>query len=375
MGRCAVITPFAMAAPSAFPVPGMLAAGWLPRIGAMRAIVYSEQGSSGVMSLAERPVPEPGPGQVRVRLVRAGVNPTDWKARSGASAAMNFAELTPGQDGAGVIDALGDGVSGPVAGDQVWLYLGQYGSPYGTAAEYTVLDFRRAVKLPDSVPGDVAFDLGACLGVPAVTAHRALTSGTGPSRLGPGSMTGQVVLVQGGAGAVGNAAIQLARWSGATVIATVSSDQKASLATAAGADHVVNYRTEDAASAIRKIAPDGVDLIAEVSPAQNNEMDVAVARNGATIAIYANNGGDTFSVTVRQTFSLNLRYQFLLLYTLDPVLLATAAQDVTAAVAAGALRVGEAAGLPLHHYPLEEAQAAHDAVEQGAVGKVLIDIA
>jgi len=308
-------------------------------------------------------------------MVRSGVNPTDWKARASATSAMSFAEVTPGQDGAGVVDALGDGVPGLAIGDRVWVYLGQHGLPYGTAAEYSVLDGHRVVKLPDSLPDDVAFDLGASLGVPAVTAHRALTSGAGTSRLGPGSMTGQLVLVHGGAGAVGNAAIQLAAWSGATVVTTVSGDEKAALATAAGADHTVNYRTQDAATAIRQFAPDGVDLIAEVSPAQNNELDVAVARNGATIAIYANNGGDTFSVDVRRTFALNLRYQFLLLYTLDPALLAAAAQDVTSAVAAGALRVGEKAGLPLHHYPLAATQAAHDAVEHGAVGKVLIDIA
>jgi NADPH:quinone reductase len=347
----------------------------LPSIEGMRAIVYSEKGSSSVLRLAERPVPAPGPGQVRVKMVRSGVNPTDWKARAGASSAAGFAEVTPGQDGAGVIDALGDGVAGLAVGDRVWLYLGQHGTPYGTAAEYGVLDGHRAVRLPGSLPDDAsAFDLGASLGVPAVTAHRALTSGALTARLGPAALAGQSVLVQGGAGAVGNAAIQLAVWSGATVIATVSSDEKAALATAAGAQHVVNYRTEDAAAVIRKLAPDGVDLIAEVSPALNNELDVAVARNGATIAIYANNGGDQFTVAVRPTFSLNLRYQFLLLYTLDPGHLAAAAADVTAAVAAGALRVGEQAGLPLHHYPLEATQAAHDAVERGTVGKVLIDL-
>jgi NADPH2:quinone reductase len=259
------------------------------------------------------------------------------------------------------------------AGDRVWVYLGQHGLPFGTAAEYCVLDYRRVVRLPGSLPDAEAFDLGACLGVPAVTAHRALTSGSGNSRLGPDSMTGQVVLVQGGAGAVGNAAIQLAAWSGATVLTTVSSDEKAALATAAGAHHVVNYRAQDAAAAIRALAPDGVDLIAEVSPAVNNELDVAVAANGATIAIYANNGGDTFPVDIRRTFALNLRYQFLLLYTLDPALLAAAAEEVTAAVTAGALRAGAECGLPLHHYPLEETAAAHDAVERGVTGKVLID--
>jgi NADPH2:quinone reductase len=342
----------------------------------MRAIVYSEKGTSGVMRLEDRLLPEPRLGQVRVRLIRAGVNPTDWKTRSGVSSAtMPFDEVTPGQDGAGYVDAIGSGVQGLAVGDRVWLYLGQHGTPYGTAAEYSVLDAQHAVKLPDSLPDDVAFDLGACLGVPAITAHRALTSGMRTTRLGPGALDDQVVLVQGGAGAVGNAAIQLALWSGATVIATVSSPAKAALARAAGARHVINYRDDDILEAIQTIAPNGVDLIAEVSPAMNNELDVAVAANGATIAIYANNGGDQFHVTVRQTFALNLRYQFLLLYSLDQALLAAAAEDVTAAVAAGALRVGADVGLPLHHYPLAETAAAYDAVEHGAVGKVLLDTA
>jgi NADPH:quinone reductase len=341
----------------------------------MRAIVYAENGPSSVLRLVERPVPEPGPGQVRVRLVRAGVNPTDWKSRSGATSGLAFPEVSPGQDGAGVVDAVGDGArddtTGLTSGDNVWLYLCQHGSPYGTAAEYCVLDARRAIRLPDVKD---KYDLGASLGVPAVTAHRALTSGPNASRLGPGTLAGQVVLVQGGAGAVGNAAIQLAAWSGATVLTTVSSDAKAALATAAGAHYTVNYRTADAGAEIREIAPDGVDLIVEVAPAVNNDLDQAVARNGATIAFYANNGGDTFSLSIRKTFALNLRYQGLLLYTLDPAHLAAATEDVTAAVAAGALRAGEKAGLPLHHYPLEETTKAHDAVEAGAVGKVLIDI-
>jgi NADPH:quinone reductase len=350
----------------------------------MRAIVYAEKGPSSVLRLAERPVPVPGPEQVLVRMIRAGVNPTDWKSRSGSSSAAfsPFEEVTPGQDGAGFVEAVGSDVPylaagdrALAAGDRVWLYLGQHGTPHGTAAEYCVLDWRRAVRLPAALPDNDAFDLGACLGVPAITAHRALTSGLSASRLGPGMLAGQVVLVHGGAGAVGNAAIQLAAWSGATVLSTVSSSAKAELAVAAGAHHTVNYRTADAAAEIGRLAPDGVDLIVEVSPAVNNSLDLAVARNGATIAIYANNGGDTFSVSIRATFARNLRYQFLLLYTLSRELLAAAASDVTAAVAAGALRAGAEAGLPLHHYPLAETAAAHDAVEGGATGKVLIDIA
>ena len=336
----------------------------------MRAIVYRENGPSSVLSLVDRDLPEPGPGEVRVRLVRAGVNPTDWKFRAGAM--RGFDEVTPGHDGAGLVDAVGEGVTGLAVGDRVWLVLGQHERPYGTAADYTVQPTSRVARLPDGA----SYDLGASLGVPAVTAHRALTSGEGgPARLGVGAMDGMTVLVQGGAGAVGNAAVQLACWSGATVVATVSSPEKAALATAAGAHHVVNYREEDVEAAVRAVAPDGVDLVVEVAPAQNNELDVAVTKVHGTIAIYANNGGDELTVQLRSIFSKNLRYQFLILYTLDERLLRAAVDDVQEAVRAGALRVGDEAGVPLHHYPLDRTAEAHDAVEGGAVGKVLLDVA
>jgi NADPH:quinone reductase len=336
----------------------------------VRAIVYTETGPSSVLSLVDREVPEPGPGEVRVRLVRAGVNPTDWKFRAGNM--RGFDEVVPGQDGAGVVDALGAGVEGLAEGDRVWLVLAQHERPGGTAAEYTVQPASHVVPLPEGA----SFDLGASLGVPAVTAHRALTAGEfGPSRLEPGAMDGMTVLVAGGAGAVGNAAIQLARWAGATVVTTVSSPEKAALARAAGAHHVVDYQADDAEAGIKAAAPDGVDLVVEVAPAQNNELDLAVTKTHATVSIYANNGGDDYTVPLRPTFSKNLRYQYLILYTLDERLRQAAVEDVSAAVAAGALRVGEDAGVPLHHYPLEQTAEAHDAVEGGAVGKVLVDIA
>jgi NADPH:quinone reductase len=336
----------------------------------VRAIVYNETGPSSVLSLVDREVPEPGPGEVRVRLVRAGVNPTDWKFRAGNM--RGFDEVVPGQDGAGVVDALGAGVEGLAEGDRVWLVLAQHERPWGTAAEYTVQPASHVVPLPEGA----SFDLGASLGVPAVTAHRALTAGEfGPSRLEPGAMDGMTVLVAGGAGAVGNAAIQLARWAGATVVTTVSSPEKAALARAAGAHHVVDYQADDAEAGIKAAAPDGVDLVVEVAPAQNNELDLAVTKTHATVSIYANNGGDDYTVPLRPTFSKNLRYQYLILYTLDERLRQAAVEDVSAAVAAGALRVGEDAGVPLHHYPLEQTAEAHDAVEGGAVGKVLVDIA
>jgi NADPH2:quinone reductase len=225
------------------------------------------------------------------------------------------------------------------------------------------------------LPDSASFELGASLGVPAVTAHRALTvAEDGPSRLAPGALSGKVVLVAGGAGAVGHAAIQLARWAGATVITTVSSAEKAALATAAGARHAVNYRDSDAAAEIRGLAPDGVDLIVEVAPAQNGGLDLAVIRNRGSIAVYANNGGDTFTLDVRKHFALNVRYQFLLLYTVGQSALDAAAEDVGAAVRDGALAVGEEAGLPLHRFDLAHTADAHAAVEDGVVGKVLIQV-
>ncbi len=334
----------------------------------MRAVVYTEPGPSSVLHLVEREVPEPGPGEVRVRLVRAGVNPTDWKFRAGTM--RDHAEVTPGQDGAGEVDAVGSGVENVAVGDRVWLILAQHERAHGTAAEYTVQSAERVVRLPDGA----SYDVGASLGVPAVTAHRALTAGEGASRLAPGALSGQVVLVAGGAGAVGNAAIQLARWAGATVVTTVSSKEKAALAKAAGAHHTVDYRATDAEQEITALIPDGVDLVVEVSPAQNIELDLAVLRNRGTLAYYANNGGDTFHVPIRPSFSKNLRLQGVLLYTLGADLVAAAGEDVSAAVAAGALRVGDEVGVPLHHFTLEDTAAAHDAVENGAIGKVLIDL-
>ncbi|MFN8194265.1 MAG: NADPH:quinone reductase [Nocardioidaceae bacterium] len=333
----------------------------------MRAVVYSETGPSSVLRLVDRDVPQPGPGEVRVRLERAGVNPTDWKFRAGMMSGWD--EVTPGQDGAGVVEAVGAGVTHHSEGDRVWLHLAQHGRAFGTAAELTVQPVGRVAPLP----AEASYDVGASLGVPAITAHRALTSGD-IDRLSRGALAGRTVLVAGGAGAVGHAAIQLARWAGATVVTTVSGPEKARLAEAAGAQHVVDYRRTDAVEEVLAVAPGGVDLVVEVAPAPNQALDLAVTRVHGTIAVYANNGGAELTLPLRETFSRNLRYQFIILYTLAPDLLAHAVADVGAALADGALAVGEDAGLPLHHFPLEETAAAHDAVEGGAVGKVLVDL-
>ncbi|QFZ18703.1 NADPH:quinone reductase [Saccharothrix syringae] len=337
----------------------------------MKAVIHRRNGGPEVLELVDRDLPSPGPGEVRVRVAVSGVNPTDVQARSGVARAGNFPEITPHHDGAGTVDAVGAGVDPGRVGRRVWLFMAAAGRPTGTAAEFTVVPAERAVPLPDGA----GLDVGAALGVPALTAHRALTvAEDGPRRLRPGALRDRVVLAAGGAGAVGHAVIQLARWAGATVISTVSGPEKARLAGAAGAHHVVNYREGDPAGAIRDIAPDGVDVITEVALGANLELDLAVLRPRGTISTYANDGGRPVDLDVRRNMVLNARLQFLVLYTAGPRVLAAAVEDVTAAVADGALPVGEEHGLPLSRFPLDRTADAHRAVEGGAVGKILIDV-
>jgi NADPH2:quinone reductase len=339
----------------------------------MRAITYARPGDPSVLELVERPIPEPGNGELRLRVAVSGVNPTDWKSRSGTFGGAVAEPTVPNHDGSGVVDKVGAGVTGFVVGDRVWVTLAGDGRPAsGTAQEYTVVPAERVFPLPDAAD----FELGASVGIPAVTAHRALTvAEDGPARLTPDALGGRVALVAGGAGAVGNAAIQLARWAGATVIATVSGDAKANLATSAGAHHVVNYKQSDAARRIRNVAPDGVDVVVEVAAGTNAELDLAVLRPRGTISIYADDGGAPLNLDVRRNMGLNSRYQFVLVYTVGWERIAAAAADVNRAIEDGAFRVGEHAGLPLHRFNLANTGAAHAAVESGAVGKVLITVA
>jgi NADPH:quinone reductase-like Zn-dependent oxidoreductase len=334
----------------------------------MKAITYKTSGAADVLALTDRPLPEPGPGEVRVAVRVSGVNPTDWKARTNADPK---GEQVPNQDGSGVIDAVGTGVPDARLGERVWLWEAAWQRADGTAQEYVTLPARQAVPLPDHA----SFDLGASLGIPALTAHRALTVAEGgPRRLAPGALAGRTVLVAGGAGAVGNAAIQLARWAGATVVTTVSGPAKGELATAAGAHHVVDYKAGDAAAEIRGIAPDGVHIVVEVAPAANAVLDLAVVAPDAVVAFYAEDSA-TAAVPVRPSMFANLRWQGVLVYTVPAAAKDDAVAAVGAAVADGAIRVGEDAGLPLHRFPLERTGDAHDAVQRAAVGKVLIDVA
>jgi NADPH2:quinone reductase len=261
-------------------------------------------------------------------------------------------------------------VQGLAVGDRVWIFLAQHESPNGTAQEYAIVAAWKVVKLPDGV----GFDVGASLGVPAMTAHRTLTvHEDGPSRLGPGALAGRTVLVSGGAGAVGHAAIQLARWAGATVITTISGPAKAQLALAAGAHHAVDYTKPGAADEIRRLAPDGVDQVVEVDIIRNVDLLGQVLAVRGSIAIYANSG-DSVTVPMRAFMSLNARLQYVLVYTVGDAALRIGAEDITRALEDGVLKVGEDHGLPLIRFPLEQTAAAHDAVEGGAVGKVLIDL-
>lgn len=334
-------------------------------------MTYTRKGPASTLALTDREPGLPGADEVRVRIYVSGVNPTDWKARASTAAPMPFDEIVPNQDGAGIVDAVGDDVTELRVGDRVWLFLAAHERPTGSAQEFTVIPASRARRLPEGID----FDIAASLGVPAMTAHRALTVHEhGPARLSVGSLSGRTVLVHGGAGAVGHAAIQLAVWAGANVLTTVSTDVKETLAGAAGAHHVFRYPDDRLAERILEVAPAGVDHIVEVSPAINASLDVEVLANHGSIAFYANDKGETFTAPIMASFAKNARWQGLLLYTVGDEAIAAAAEDVTAALNDGALPVGADAGLPLTWFSLEETAAAHDAVEQGTIGKVLIRV-
>jgi NADPH2:quinone reductase len=297
------------------------------------------------------------------------VNPTDWKSRAGTDPGRGG--QIPNQDGAGTVDAVGEGVDPVLVGERVWIWEAAYQRPWGTAAEYTVVPARQVVLLGTGP----ALELGAALGIPFLTAHRCLTLAESlPDRLGPGSLTGHTVLVQGGAGAVGNAAIQLARWADATVIATVSSPRKAQLAAAAGATHVIDYRQQDVTAEVRRISPRGADAIVEVAAAHNAATDAEVIAPHGAVAMYAATGDESVTVPIRPQMRANARWQFVMVYSVPARAKAIGVEDVNAAVLDGAVRTGEDAGLPLHVFPLEQTAQAHQAVQDGAVGKVLIDV-
>ncbi|WP_329457215.1 NADPH:quinone reductase [Streptomyces sp. NBC_01497] len=321
----------------------------------MKAALYERNGSArDVLKVTEVDRPEPGPGQVRVRITLSAVNPTDVKTRAGLTAAPIDGFQIPHQDGVGVIDAVGPGVDPARVGQRVWLWFAAYGNRYGSAAEYCVVPAERAAPLP----GGAGDELGACLGVPALTAYRCLFA--------DGRINGRTVLVAGGAGAVGHFAIELAKHAGAKVISTVSGPEKAEQAARAGADHVVNYRDPGAIDAVRELARGTVDRVVEVNLGANLGLDLAVSGPNTVISTYAAAG--EVSLPVRALMTANVTLRFVLLYGVPAHELAEAVTGVNAAVEAGALTA-----LPVHRHPLADVVAAHEAVEAGAVGKVVID--
>lgn len=339
----------------------------------MRAVEFTDPGPASVLRLVEREVPAVGRGEVRVRVTVSGVNPTDVDARSGRGLPDGIpGPHVPNQDGAGYVDAVGEDVAGLAVGDRVWVWEAAWMRSDGTAQEYLVLPHRHVVPLPDGV----SFDVGAALGIPALTAHRALTcAAEGPARLAPGALAGKVVLVAGGAGAVGNAAVQLAKWAGARVLATVSGAAKAELAMRAGADEVVDRRVEDIAAAVRRATEDGPDIVVEVAAAANLALDLEMLAPGGTIAVYTPGPDPALAVPAVPSMVKNVQLQFVLTYTTTRRQKDDAVAAVSAALRDGAFGVGEEYGLPLTRFPLEATARAHDAVEHHAVGKVLIDLA
>jgi len=321
----------------------------------MRAAIYEQRGSSDVLSVTEIPTPGPGVGEVRVRLHVAAVNPTDWKARK-AGGELESGFQVPGQDGAGVIEAVGPGVDLSRIGERVWVYHAAYQRPFGTAAQYTVVPARQAVRIPEGI----GFDQAAALGIPYITAYGCLFS--------DGPIDGQTVLVHGGAGAVGHAAIQLARRAGAHVITTVSSKAKAAIATTAGAHVIVDYTQKSALERIAAAARAGVDRIIEVDLTHNLELDRAVLVPHGVIVTYAADADDP-AIPVRALMNNNITLRFVMVYGFTAAMITAAIDEITQG-----LTDGDLTPLPVIRFSLDQVAAAHDAVEKRSTGKVLIDL-
>ena len=329
----------------------------------MKAAWYERKGPAReVLQVGERPTPEPGPGEVRVRVHRSAVNPSDTKNRGGArgNVAMPFPFAIPHQDGSGVIDAVGAGVDAARIGERVWVYEATLGRQWGTAAQFTVVPAHKAVRLPEGA----GFEAGACMGIPAMTAHRCV--------MADGPVAGRTVLVQGGAGAVGWYAVQIARQEGARVIATVSRDAQAERAREAGAHEVVNYRTEDVAARLRAItgADAGIDRVIEVAFGANLATDLAVMKPGGVIATYASDAVPEPAIPFWPMLSKDLTVRFVLVYAMSREAHDAAAAWIGAALAGGRLKH------QIHRtYALDEIAAAHEATESmKQVGKVLVAI-
>ncbi|MFD9655688.1 NADPH:quinone reductase [Streptomyces mirabilis] len=324
----------------------------------MLASWYDEQGpAAAVLGVGELPDPEPGPGEVRVRVTVSGVNPGDTKKRRGwLGSSMPYPRVIPHSDAAGVVDAVGDGVDARRVGQRVWVYGAQSYRPFGTAAQYTVVPEDLAVPLPDHL-GD---ELGASLGIPGITAHRTV--------FGDGPVDGRTVLVHGVLGGVGSLAAQLARWGGATVLATVRRGDDLDRVDPAVVSHAVALDSADPAAAIRAYTPQGVDRIIEVALSDNADLDSAVAATDAVIAAYATRA-DRTEIPFWPLLFNNVTLRLLGSDDFPAEARRQAARDLTAAAAVGALTVDVG-----DRYPLEDIAKAHDRVDAGGRGRVLVTI-
>jgi NADPH:quinone reductase len=327
----------------------------------MRAIWYDRTGPAReVLQYGELPTPEPGRGQALVRIKASGVNPSDAGARGGAVGAMRYPRIVPNSDGAGVVEAVGPAVSSRWLGKRVWFYNGQRnGRAFGSAAEYIDLD----VDLLSELPDHVGFAEGATLGIPCMTAHRCLFL-TGP-------VQGRSVLVTGGAGAVGHYAVQLAKWAGASVIATVSSDEKAARARAAGADHVLNYRNQDVAAQVLALTSgEGVDHIVDVDFGGNLAVTTQCLRMNGSLAYYASKGERSPALSAYALSHRNLSIHGVYLPVSPHPARQRAQADITRFISSGAAALSVAGRFPLH-----ECAAAHEMVEAGGkVGTVVVAV-
>lgn len=326
----------------------------------MKAAWYERNGTAReVLVLGEMPDPKPGPGEVRVRLATSGVNPSDVKTRGG-SRPMVGPRVIPHSDGSGVIDEVGEGVSPGRVGERVWIWNGQWKRPFGTAAQMIALPSEQAVALPDGV----GFAEAACFGIPALTAYRALAT--------DGGVDGASILVAGGAGAVGHYAIQMAKLMGAAqVIATVSSPEKAAHATNAGADLVIDYRSEDVVARVREATGgEGVDRVVEVDAATNMRLvPQLVVRDGLCV-VYGSSRNDVVS-EFGPMITRGVAVRWFMVYEMSP----EARRDAVDQVGAW-LRDGRLLHAVARTYPLERIVEAHEAVEGfQAIGNVVLEIA
>lgn len=325
----------------------------------MKAVWYEGFGPADeVLVHGDLPAPEPGPGEVLVRLRASGVNPSDVKLRAGArpGARMEWPRVVPHSDGAGVIEAAGRGVDTARVGQRVWIWNGQWRRQFGTAAEYITVPEEQAVFLP----GNVSFAEGACLGIPAMTAWAAV--------MGDGPVEGRKVLVTGGAGSVGCYAVQMARIGGAEVITTVSGPEKA--AHAAMAHHVINYREEDVAARVLEITGGhGVDRIVEVDFGANLPVTGKVLAERGTIAAYASAGEMAPTLPFYPLMFRNTRLWMLIVYLLDPAMRRRGEGELITWLEQGVLEHAVATT-----FPLAETAAAHRAVEAGEkLGTVVVE--